>query len=245
MIANSVHCDSRPCCMKLACATSFVVITYMAGAWCSGSCARRHFKGTQQSLGQFLLERKQPLPQCTPVSSKHTMPVSPAASGALPDVLETTPLVAEVRIACLAHAGFGLSCLAGHLAMLCIQACKQTTIRPELASEEPGAIAGCRAMLHEPHGDALLQPRALQPEPLPGVGLFYSGSLHGVPHVMTQLVTPSAHTLVIHALHSSAVWLLGSTWDLHLSWCSHQDSSLPTCRHRAACFRGCPRCRSS
>jgi hypothetical protein len=61
--------------------------------WCH---ACRHFKHTQQSLAQFLLERQQPALSTSPAASSHA--VSPV-SGGLPDVSETTPLVAEVQTA--------------------------------------------------------------------------------------------------------------------------------------------------
>ena len=69
----------------------------------SGVCRapRRHFKRTQQSLAQYLLERQQPAPLASPAASGHAASVSSAVSGALPDVSETTPLVAEVRTAIL------------------------------------------------------------------------------------------------------------------------------------------------
>jgi hypothetical protein len=59
-----------------------------------------------------------------------------------------------------------------------------------------------------------VQPKA-SPEALPGVGLFYSGSLHGVPHVLTQLVNSFPYmcsfvlfTLLFDCLTTNGLWLL-------------------------------------
>jgi hypothetical protein len=63
------------------------------------SGVRRHFKRTQQSLAEFLLERKHPAQPASPSAGKHTTPVSSAVGNSLPDVSETKPLLAEVRLA--------------------------------------------------------------------------------------------------------------------------------------------------